>query len=403
MLQTLGGDRLGMQVAGGAEHGHEQLGLQRDVAAAPVIDRQQLPGEVHEQPLTGPMFLAHRQVQVALKAPIVQTELGVRVAVGVVLPILMPQQHQRQPRPAQLAVNPPPVRQRPVGLGGRSLREQQRLQGDVIELVGQRPPQPGPLGPAHMVAGGRERHTKGRADLAKRHALMGQSKDLTDSAHGETGVSASATSSEQTPSEDGWRTQLTRGPSPTPRGVYENRRNRCTESSGIAVRNLRNPQNFGEHRPRVPQSAQRVPLSAHNRSADVCGQHVRVLARSPDRISAALEPLGVDGVESARRDLTESAAVERVLEGFDAVLSPPRASRWKFVRDVPVPVGVDVARPSSPRSCRVWTEYVCARAGSSSGPLPGGDRQSVEWEHEPGCDVLREARRLDGLRCSRQA
>jgi nucleoside-diphosphate-sugar epimerase len=50
------------------------------------------------------------------------------------------------------------------------------------------------------------------------------------------------------------------------------------------------------------------------------GHRVRVLARSPEKIRAALGPLGVDGVETAIGDVTDPAAVERALEGCDAVL-----------------------------------------------------------------------------------
>jgi dihydroflavonol-4-reductase len=50
------------------------------------------------------------------------------------------------------------------------------------------------------------------------------------------------------------------------------------------------------------------------------GQGIRVLARSPDRVPAALEPLGVDGVEVAVGDVTDRAAVQGALEGCDAVL-----------------------------------------------------------------------------------
>ncbi len=50
------------------------------------------------------------------------------------------------------------------------------------------------------------------------------------------------------------------------------------------------------------------------------GQAVRVLARSPERVPAALEPLGVEGVETAIGDVTDPAAVERALEGCDGVL-----------------------------------------------------------------------------------
>jgi dihydroflavonol-4-reductase len=50
------------------------------------------------------------------------------------------------------------------------------------------------------------------------------------------------------------------------------------------------------------------------------GHRIRVLARSPEKISAALGPLGVEGVDSAIGDVTEPAAVERALTGCDAVV-----------------------------------------------------------------------------------
>lgn len=50
------------------------------------------------------------------------------------------------------------------------------------------------------------------------------------------------------------------------------------------------------------------------------GHRIRILARTPERISTALKPLGVDQVEAAIGDVTEPAAVERALEGCDAVL-----------------------------------------------------------------------------------
>jgi nucleoside-diphosphate-sugar epimerase len=50
------------------------------------------------------------------------------------------------------------------------------------------------------------------------------------------------------------------------------------------------------------------------------GHRIRVLARSPASIPAALEPLGVDGVEAAIGDVTDPAAVEHALQGCDAVL-----------------------------------------------------------------------------------
>jgi dihydroflavonol-4-reductase len=50
------------------------------------------------------------------------------------------------------------------------------------------------------------------------------------------------------------------------------------------------------------------------------GHQIRVLARSPDTVPAALTPLGVDRVDTVTGDVTDSDAVERALEGADAVL-----------------------------------------------------------------------------------
>jgi dihydroflavonol-4-reductase len=50
------------------------------------------------------------------------------------------------------------------------------------------------------------------------------------------------------------------------------------------------------------------------------GHRVRVLARSQQRVAAALAPLGIHEVESAIGDVTDPAAVERAIEGCDAVL-----------------------------------------------------------------------------------
>lgn len=50
------------------------------------------------------------------------------------------------------------------------------------------------------------------------------------------------------------------------------------------------------------------------------GHQVRLLVRSPERVPAAIEPLGVTGVEAAPGDITDRAAVERALAGCDAVV-----------------------------------------------------------------------------------
>jgi nucleoside-diphosphate-sugar epimerase len=50
------------------------------------------------------------------------------------------------------------------------------------------------------------------------------------------------------------------------------------------------------------------------------GHRIRLLARSPDAVPAALAPFGVGQVETVSGDVTDPVAVERALEGADAVL-----------------------------------------------------------------------------------
>ena len=50
------------------------------------------------------------------------------------------------------------------------------------------------------------------------------------------------------------------------------------------------------------------------------GHQVRLLVRSPDRVAAALGPLGAGAVESVAGNVMDSAAVERAMNGCDAVI-----------------------------------------------------------------------------------
>jgi dihydroflavonol-4-reductase len=64
-------------------------------------------------------------------------------------------------------------------------------------------------------------------------------------------------------------------------------------------------------------------VGAHTVSALLADGHgVRVLARSPDRVAPAIEPLGVPvaAVEVVIGDVLDRAAVERALDGTDAVI-----------------------------------------------------------------------------------
>jgi dihydroflavonol-4-reductase len=60
------------------------------------------------------------------------------------------------------------------------------------------------------------------------------------------------------------------------------------------------------------------------------GHQVRLLVRSPQRVSAALGPLGVTGVDAAVGDVTDPGSVEAALRGCDAVIHA--ASVYSFDR-----------------------------------------------------------------------
>ncbi len=86
------------------------------------------------------------------------------------------------------------------------------------------------------------------------------------------------------------------------------------------------------------------------------GHGVRLLARSPDRIPAALEPLGVEAVETAIGDVTESAAVERALEGCDAVVHAASV------------FSTDARNADEMKAVNVRGTDIATSAGSPSGP-----------------------------------
>ena len=138
--QRLRPARLGIGVAGGAHHRDEDLRCS-DLAAAPVAQLDSLPGIVDEHAFAGRVRLPHRRRQPALPAAIELTPAAVAVAVGRSLPVFLPQQHQRDPRTAQLAMDVGPVR---FGLASRAALGtgagiKHRLQHPVAQRRWQRP------------------------------------------------------------------------------------------------------------------------------------------------------------------------------------------------------------------------------------------------------------------------
>jgi dihydroflavonol-4-reductase len=70
-------------------------------------------------------------------------------------------------------------------------------------------------------------------------------------------------------------------------------------------------------------------LGSHAIAALVgAGHRIRVLARSPERVPAALAPLGVGEVEAVTGDVRDPVGVERALDEADAVLHATSVFRW---------------------------------------------------------------------------
>jgi hypothetical protein len=108
--QLLRGVRV--EVVAGAEHGDEELS-DGDDPGHRVDDLQRLlAGEVDEQLLARAMLLPHDDVEVPRPLTVVVAELGVLIAVGVLLLVLQMEELQGHARAAHLAVHVCPIRHR---------------------------------------------------------------------------------------------------------------------------------------------------------------------------------------------------------------------------------------------------------------------------------------------------
>ncbi len=150
--QRLGPGGLGIGVVTGPQGGHTDLGLP-DLPRGLLDTGYSLPRVVHEQLLTGPVVLAHNQVQRARPDPVAVAELAVLDTIGVHRLVLLPQQQQGDARAPVLLMDGGPIRHRagiapPLGQAG----EQGRLQLPVIPGLRQGPAQMGIIGAAQVFA-----------------------------------------------------------------------------------------------------------------------------------------------------------------------------------------------------------------------------------------------------------
>ena len=166
--QLLGRGRLGVAEAARPEHGDEQLDPPQ-LPRMPVDQGRPLPGEVDERLLAGPVDLSHRRPQPPRPLPVDPAELGVAVAVGVDLGVLLPEELQRDAVPLQLPVDVRTVGPDPVARR-RRVGEQPGFERPVVQVGRQRPAEPALRRPPQIAV------DRPHADVAgPGHRLVGQS------------------------------------------------------------------------------------------------------------------------------------------------------------------------------------------------------------------------------------
>nr|POE54667.1 hypothetical protein CFP56_78537 [Quercus suber] len=182
--QRLGPRRLGVGEAGGTQHGHEDLRL-RHHACGGIDDGHALAGIVDEHLVTSGVVLAHHRGETSLELPVKIAEARVTVAIRLLVPVLVPEDHKVDPWATHLADH-----RRPVGFDPSSdtllhadMAEQALLENSVGDLFAERPDQARCGHPAEVVLDGGSRDAEGSADLAGAHPIAGEPEHVSDLSH----------------------------------------------------------------------------------------------------------------------------------------------------------------------------------------------------------------------------
>ena len=173
--QRLREGRLGIGVAGGAEHADEDLGVVHN-ARAGIDDCNPLARIIDEHLVAGHMMLAHDRRKPPLKLAEQIAEPAVAVTVRLGLPILLPQHHQAHAGTFELARQRSPIR---LAASAKSRlhagpREQSLFENVVGQLGRQRPSDSARLRPPQIVLDRAARHAQRAADRARAHPIMMQ-------------------------------------------------------------------------------------------------------------------------------------------------------------------------------------------------------------------------------------
>jgi hypothetical protein len=167
--------RLGIGVAGGAEHADENLGVVHN-ARARVDDCNPFARIIDKHFVAGRMMLAHDRRKPPLELAEQIAEPAVSVTVRLALPIFLPQHHQAHAGAFELARQRCPIRL--AASAKTSLRAAPREQSLFENVVGQlarhRPSDSARLRPPQIVLDRAARHAQRAADLARAHPVMVQ-------------------------------------------------------------------------------------------------------------------------------------------------------------------------------------------------------------------------------------
>lgn len=181
--QRLAPARFGVGHVRGAHDGNEDL--RWTGSAGHRVDHRH-PGArvVDEHPLACDMALAHHRRKAPNPAAVMLAKGRVAIAVGVLAPILIPKQRQRDARPLQFAMNHRPVcgGELPV-LRGRRRRKHPPLQCLLVQALGQRPGQASHRGTAQILDHRRLPDTGRKCDPPGRHVLRMQAQHVLDLPH----------------------------------------------------------------------------------------------------------------------------------------------------------------------------------------------------------------------------
>ncbi len=188
-LQLFAGEGRGIDTVAGPEDGDEQMRL-RHLGGVGIVDRHLLAGPVDEELLTGDMQLSEDRFQGRRPGTVEFAIATVPVAVGLDLPVLLPEQLQGDALAAELFVDRGPVGQRLVGsgratglAGGGS--QELFLELGLIHVVGQGPGDLRRCGAFEIIPHGADRQTAATGNLANREVmLMSEPEDFFDGAHG---------------------------------------------------------------------------------------------------------------------------------------------------------------------------------------------------------------------------